>query len=208
MAKKIIVIFYRAVWGDKHWLDNAISIWTGLISSKNRKVGPYSHVEIWTPYGAPNSCYDSTFELRGNFYNGDCWTSTMRGEDNGTVKRPAYTVIKNAGRWDYCDIEMNDKDYLRMTVWMQLEVMKNKGYSKRDLLKFFGIGFFADKTKNICSEFCNNAIQQAWGLDDDEVVSPRRLAWKLVKAGYQIRSLNRPDQQDIDNIMNETNRKE
>jgi hypothetical protein len=205
IKKRIRVIFYRAKWGDKHWLDNAISIWTGLISSKNRKVGPYSHVEIWTPSTSSDFINEG---CDGRDYLGMSFTSTMRGKDNGTVSRPAYTVINNPARWDYADIELSDEQYQRVLLWMVFQVTTNTGYSKRDLLKFFGIGFFADKTKNICSEFCNNAIQQAWGLDDDEVVSPRRLAWKLQKAGYQIRSLSRPDQQDIDNIMNETNWKE
>jgi hypothetical protein len=113
----------------------------------------------------------------------------MRGKDNGTVKRPASEVIQNPKRWDYAEIEVTHDDYDRMVLWMKIEVDFNSGYSMRDLFKFFGLGILADKKKNICSEFSNNAIHQAFGIDDDEVVSPRRLAWKLVQAGYVIKPL-------------------
>jgi hypothetical protein len=190
--KKIRVIFYKAKWGDKHWLDNAISIWTGLISAKNRKVGPYSHVEIQTANGAGDFWYiNNSFTPIANHASGTCWTSTMRGKDNGTVKRPADTVINNRARWDYCEIEMDDAWYEKVIAWMTIEVDMNHGYSKRDLLKFFGLGFLADHQKNICSEFCNNAINKRYIMPgESEVVSPRRLAWKLQKAGYQIKPLS------------------
>jgi len=195
MSKRIRVIFYKAKFGDGHWIDNLISSWTWLISSKNKKVGPYSHVEIWTPQStglfkrSDGSEYDGQSRTIQYKTVGTCWTSTTRGENNGTVSRPANKVISNRERWSFCEIEIKEVDYARMLRWMEREVRANNGYSKRDLLKFFGLGFFADNLKNICSEFSLNALHQALVLREKGVVSPRRLAWKLQKAGYQIKEL-------------------
>jgi hypothetical protein len=185
---KIRVIFYKAKWGDGNLMDNLINTWTWLISSKNRTVGPYSHVEIWT------ANEDGVFEVIcmgvPPYWRGDCWTSTMRGKVNGTVKRAASEVIKNVDRWDYCEVEIADEyDYKNLIMWMDLEVLANRGYSKRDIFKFISPIHFPDDERNICSEFCFKACSIAKILKGWGIVSPRRLAWKLVQAGYKIKQL-------------------
>ena len=182
MSKKIRVVFYRAKTGDGHWLDNAINTWTWLISAKNRKVGPYSHVEIWTPD-------DRVFMMDGYRPVGEMWTSTMRGENNGTVSRPANTVIENAERWDYCEIELSEGDYECLIEEMKRNVKENKGYSKRDLWRFFLPFHRNDKSRDICSEFVNDNLYVIGVVNAMDIPSPRRLAWKLKQAGYEIKPL-------------------
>ena len=226
---KIRFLFYRAKFEWRnfiktrriHLVDDAISWWTWF---GNIGTGPYSHVEIWTP--AERGMF-ITHPLKASKLNkievytkihGTCWTSTMRGDNNGTVKRPASEVLKNPKRWDYVEIDIPEDDYSRLIYWMQLEVENNKGYGKRDLLKFFGLGMFADKLRNICSEFTHNAAIVAmlrpfvyliftrtnlphdfytWPIPAQvahlslffEVVSPRRFSRMLVKHGYKIQRL-------------------
>ena len=168
-------LFYKAKRGDGHWLDNGINGWTWLISAKNRTVGPYSHVEI----GHPTSTICDRLNLSDNGY---MTTSTMRGDRNGSVVRPTIDVIQNIDRWDVCEIELEDADYMMMMDYLENEVLQNKGYSKRDCGKFFGLGFLADPKRNICSEISNNALYFADVLDEMGVVSPRRLAYLLEQA--------------------------
>lgn len=206
---KIRVIFYKARWGDKHWLDNAISTWTWLISAKNRKVGPYSHVEIWTPQSTGLFKRSNGSEYNGHSRKirykpvGTCWTSTMRGKDNGTVKRPASEVIQNPKRWDCCEIEVTDGTFSELSYWMGDEVDNNMGYSKRDILKFLSPIHFPDDTRNICSEFVNDALAGCDIIKGMGIVSPRRLAYKLIQAEYTINPMDGPTQQDINNIITE-----
>ena len=197
MSKRIRVIFYKAKWGDKHWLDNAINTWTWLISAKNRKVGPYSHVEIWTPDEDGDFKHPPEHPRAGSAYFagfvGTMWTSTMRGKDNGTVKRPACDVIKNAKRWDYFEIEVSDRQYEHLISCMKIEVDNNMGYAKKDLWKFIlGDRHNPDDSRNICSEFVNNMLYFInVFISGFGIVSPRRLAYKLIQAGYTAQPLDR-----------------
>lgn len=184
---KIRILFYKAKRGDGHWIDNAIDIWTWLISPKNRTVGPYGHVETGHPTTEPSEFEQSLVDLENDGYMS---TSTMRGINNGSVMRPTKTVIENIDRWDVCEIEIEELDYRAMMQYLINEVHQNKGYSKRDILKFFGLGIFADKTRNICSEIVNNALYFAGVLDEMGVVSPRRLAYLLKQKGCEIKPLS------------------
>ena len=194
---KIKIIFYKPRFGDGHWLDNAISLWTWLISAKNRKVGPYSHVEIWTPdfTGLFRRSGGTVYlaDTREVCYKrvGKCWTSTMRGKDNGTVKRPAREVIQNPKRWDVCEVEVTGEQYTHLLSCMKIEVDSNIGYAKKDLLKFIvGVWHDPDESRNICSEFVNNMLYFTNVLTDHCIVSPRRLAYKLIQSGYEIKPMN------------------
>ena len=165
---KIRFLFYRAKFEFRsflktrriHLVDDAISWWTW---SGNIGTEPYAHVEVWTPaikenvYAFENPFVAGTPPNKFFPLLGTCWTSTMRGENNGTVKRPASEVIKHPERWDYVEIDIPEDDYNRLIYWMELEVENNKGYGKRDIGKFVGLGFLADPERNICSEFTHNA---------------------------------------------------
>jgi hypothetical protein len=185
---KIRIIFYKAKWGDGSFIDNAINIWTWLISAKNREVGDYAHVEVHEA-DERGVFIGIDHLLKTETVYGTCWTSTMRGEDNGTVKRDAHTVLKHPDRWSYCEVEVSEAEMAIGLAYMTKEVCNNKGYSFKDTGKFFGLGILADKSRNICSEFCNNFAVKARILTGWGVISPRRLAYKLKQAGYEIKPL-------------------
>ena len=177
---KIRVLFYKAKWGDKSIVDNLISLWT---RSK------YSHCEIWiaTDEGLFENAYERFAE--GFQYWGTCYTSTMRGDHNGTVKRDACGVLKNPDRWDYIEEEVIAQVYATLIIWMNLVVEQNEGYSMWDLLKFLSPVHFPDNNRYICSEFCNDAI---WYILDNwkgGIISPKRLHIKLTKLGLETVSL-------------------
>ena len=122
-----------------HLIDDGISWWTWLF---NPWTPPYSHQET----GAK---VDGVEWL---------WTSTMRGEDNGTVSRPASTVFKYPKRWEYIEFEVTDESFEAAKAWADERVKNNKGYSKRDLLRFAMPLWMlkklkiADPDREICSE--------------------------------------------------------
>ena len=156
--KTIRIEYYLAKW-DKHIVDDAISIWTGIW---NWGTPPVSHVEGVTD--------------AGNMY-----TSTMRGEENGVVKRPIKDVIQNPDRWRVQEIILEDEDYWQMICWMNAELMTNKGYDTWTLLKFFlPFGRKSSNKKFICSEFVQEALVMAGFFSKRKLWSPRRL-WKEIE---------------------------
>lgn len=214
---KVRFLFYKARFEFRNFLktrqirlvDDAISLWTW---PWNIGTGPYAHCEVWLP----NFRGDFKIVIRwSSDYSGTCYTSTLRDNYKGTCKRPASEVLKHPERWDYVEIEIEEKDYERLVYWMDLEVENNQGYGKLDILKFFGLGMFADKLRNICSEHGHNAGVIAmvkrffkpktalprdfyvWPIPNQvaylslsfNVVSPRRLARILKKAGHKIKRL-------------------
>jgi len=155
------VIWQERRWNLKKW---GKAVWDFI------KRG-YSHTEIWKPdakgmfINLPESLHTKplTNWFKADVYTGTCYTSTMGQARNknappedGTVKRPACGVLKHPERWDYAEVDLESKDFDRLIYWIDLEVENNLGYSKRDTLKFFGLGFLADKLRNICSEFDHN----------------------------------------------------
>jgi hypothetical protein len=177
--KKIRVLFYvtpKFKW--KYRINWLISLWT---RSK------YSHCEIHTPdaneqFGV--MWVDGHYEAFGDMY-----TSTMRGDHNGTVKRPASEVLDKPEHWEYIEVEACDSGYAYMVHWMDDAVACNKGYSMWDLLKFASPIHFPDNNRNICSEFCNDAL---WYILCDwkgGIISPKKLHKKLSKLGYETKEL-------------------
>ena len=179
--KRIRLCFHKPKPTD--YLGQGIRFWTWLVSSKNRTVPGYDHVEIWTP-NEMGIFSDAEFEVpKPVWVVGTCWTSTMRGDNNGTVNRPACEIINNPLRWDVYEREITDEQYNMLMAYMELQVSINKGYSFRDIGKFFGLGFLTDAKRNICSEFSNNSLYEGDILDEGGVVSPRRLAYLITKSG-------------------------
>ena len=183
-------LYYRAKFGDGHILDNIIA-WGTMYEGGE----PFSHCEIQTPdengnfvesKRVPIPCPDNKpgcctchYKLVESFV-GTCWTSTMRGDHDGTVKRDASMVLTHPERWWYSEHEVSDGQFNRMIRHMEAEVRDNLGYSKWELAKFIPIlrHFISpDIWRNICSEFCHNAMCVARTFSTFfAIVSPRKLA--------------------------------
>ncbi len=168
---KIKIYFCKAKWGDGHWLENAISAYTGLF---NWGTGSYSHVEL----------EDVQTHMM--------YTSTMRGDAKGVVKRPASEVLKKPGRWDVCEIECEQEDYELMITHADLMVKNNAGCDFKVAMSFFWFWRVHDASKYICSEAVNCWIGwliRKW-IGGDKCPSPRRLSRWLIKKGYKITPIN------------------
>jgi len=185
--KKIRVLFYvtpKFKW--KYLVNWLITIWTWC---------RYSHCELWTPSEAAHNKGDFVNQNRVTRclepcdYYGTCYSSTMRGDDNGTRSADASLVLKHPENWIYFEIPVTDEQYSLLTTEMTHDVIYNEGYSRWDLLKFISPIHFPDSKRNICSEAVNNwlvtiGILKGWGI-----VSPKKLYKKLRKIGYKSESL-------------------
>lgn len=204
MSKKIRAVFYEARWFDGHAIDTAIYLWTGLF---NRYRSKDSHCSLWTPdEGGQFSSRVHSNMVRGTMgegeedwhetaYWGTCYTSTMRGENNGVVSRPAYKVFKNPERWCYYEIEISDEEYNSLIGRMVLDIGDNKGYGKRTILKFFNPiekFRFINRKEPICSGRVKAWLRgcakffYAWKPTLD---SPMRLSGRLEKMGFERKRL-------------------
>ena len=202
---KFRTLFYMAG-VDGKLVDNGIAAWTQLIHSwrllnKEQRaiiLKGFSHEEIWLPdeRGSFEFGYFRIYHDR-HYYNGTCYTSTMgqlrdknAPASNGTVKRPASEVLKHPGRWCFAEFEIRASSYTLLEAYLKREVANNRGYGKKDIGKFFGLGFMSDPNRNICSELGNNAMITADILEGlFRVVSPLMSALLVVKAGYKIQEL-------------------
>ena len=181
---KIRVKFYRAE-HDGHLIDDVISGYTKIF---NWNTEPYSHCGIWWP-DADGRFLNEGSDGVGLFFTGFagvCFSSTMRGDANGTVIRPARDVLTHPERWDYCEIEVPDEKALEAMAWAQVEALNNKGYDKLQILGFFFPWRFGRADQNICTEAVGKFLYQALVLDRIWVWSPRRLSAKLIEKGYKI----------------------
>lgn len=188
---KIRILFYKSKFGDGHWIDNAISMWTGIWNwfTKN-----YAHCEVWIPDGPFfGKSVSQVLCPQDAGFCGTTYTSTMRGENDGVVERSASEVLKNPSRWDYYEIEINEAAYQEMIYNMDFEVNNNKGYDKPSIVKFFN-PFSRKPTleKFICSEFVHWSLFCANIFCKPELLSPRRLSKRLEKLGYEAKSLCQP----------------
>lgn len=183
---KIRVLLYRARF-DGHLLDDFISLWTGIF---NWGTGPYSHAEIWIPSISGSFNVGCGFSSGGcPVYEGTCYTSTMRDDVNGVVKRPAAQVLKHPERWDYIEIEVDKTIYDMAVTWMNKTVDSNPGYDIKCILSFFWFRRWHRSRKFICSEFCERVLWRLYIFDRIRCPSPRRLSRWLVQKGYKINHL-------------------
>ena len=129
-------------------------------------------------------------------YVGTCYTSTMRGDNNGTVSRPAREVFTHPERWEYIELEVTDESFKAAKAWADARVAMKWSYSKRDLLRFVMPLWLlkklklADPDREICSEhgegwatrlvFLTREVRKylLWG---ELIRSPRRLWRDLVR---------------------------
>ena len=163
------------------WLNWSISIWTGLF---NKGTPPYSHSEIWFHREDRfKSKVDETV------FTGECFTSTMRGDVNGTVLRSAYMVVKHPERWEYFEISVEDNVYDQVYTKAKTAALANEGYDKPALLSFFFPVRFGSGVKDICSEVTYRALCWAGIFKKPAMPSPRRQARWLMDLGYEIHQL-------------------
>jgi len=177
---KMRVLLYRTPWKLK-----AKYIVNWLISA--RTLSKWSHIEVQDPdangqFGVLWS--DGHYEAFGT-----CYTSTMRGDDNGTVVRDASEVLDHPENWDFYEIELSDDQYAGILDWMDKAVRNNYGYATWDILKFISPIHFQDHKRNICSEFVNNALWIVAFFKSPGIISPGAVAKKLTKLGLKVQSL-------------------
>jgi len=212
--KKFRVLFYKAKFGDKKWIDDGISIYTTFWNVLGLAFEPklawqvfrrrYSHVEIWLPDegGFFVKCistgwiakHDNDKVIISKEICGQCFTSTMRGDDNGTVIRPASEVLTHPERWDYIEIiEPYDHVYKEAVKWAYQQVHRNQGYNKRTILDFFNPFRRTRKSgkdeKNICSVAVEGFLWKLGMFENWMIWSPVKLWWKLYKQGRKTKSL-------------------
>ena len=206
--KKIRALFYitpKFKW--KYIVNWLISIWTWC---------RYSHVELQTP--DENGVFTELMErwvpaidVRGNadttghvkqcerklFGRGTCYSSTMRGDDNGTRKADAALVLKHPENWDYIEIPVTDEQYKVLIWWLEQKVAANKGYAKRDIWKFVIGGIHKpDDERDICSELGNNGLVIIFKILGFGIVKPKKLYKKLITEGYTVKTLIRKEKKD------------
>jgi hypothetical protein len=185
--KIIRLLFYIPRFGDGHALDNAIYLWTKIWNRKAPTMLRCSHAEIWTPgYEMGFTWQDKQGKHQ---FAGDCWTSTMRGEDNGTVRRAAADILKHPDRWFYFEIEV--REYERLYESMERKVKFNQGYDVWTIMSFFWVRRYTSRPGQICSEFSHEALlgfpsnmRLRVALAHLTCPSPLRLAYTVFRAGH------------------------
>ena len=210
--KKVRFVFYIAKFEWRNFLkgrkirlvDDGISLWTGLFNWWTPK---YSHMSVWKQEGRSRFRICPLVAKEGVIvtapaFTGTCYTSTMRGDDNGTVKRPASEVFRDPRRWEYIEFQVTDESFEEAKTWADDRVAMKWSYSKRDLLRFAmplwmlkGLKL-ADPDREICSEHGEgwairlkhkyfpetHRIEKACPLLDKILIrSPRRLWRDLVR---------------------------
>jgi hypothetical protein len=180
-----ILLYVTPKFKWKYKVNWLISLWT---RSK------YSHSEAWeaTPKGdfaLEHMDYPNPYGITETYYVGTCYTATMRGDDNGTVKRDASEVLDHPKHWVYFEIEVNETAHAAAMAYAEYEVKNNRGYGRWDLLKFFSPWHFPDSKRNICSEFCNNFLYYAGIFKKKGIISPGKLDKMLIELGYESKEL-------------------
>ncbi len=193
----------RELWyiNPKKLLNRLIAATTWL---PNMDTEPVSHTEVWEP-GKNGNFIEITYTPRygdipphdpGIIYLGQCWTSTTRGDANGTVVRPASEVLDHPENWLYTEHEVDYGHFLHARDNATRRVARNKGYSWRDLGRYImplwflkGTGL-ADNGREICSEHVETWNVDMGVLDEKLLRSPRRLCKAIVlKTGSPLRRL-------------------
>ncbi len=195
----------REVWyvNNKKLLNRAIAAATWL---PNMGTEPVSHTELWEP----NT--NDFFQFPENYYSGDgtraddwpyagqCWTSTTRkthlGDKAGTKVRPASQVLDHPENWYYTEHRVDGRLFYNAMQSAHIRVIKNEGYSFRDLPRFImplwllKATRLADNGREICSEHVAQWLVDMGVLDKNTIPSPRRLCKQVVLAtGQPLRRL-------------------
>ncbi len=134
--KKFRVIFFKAPsigYLFKHPFAGLIAVRTWSM---------YVHVELQVPHelceyfrNTDNGLVGYKVDATERFAKGTCYTSTLRDGYNGACKRPASEVMHNPGRWEYKEYTCNNEDYELMIHWLDKQVLENKGYDVKGVVK-------------------------------------------------------------------------
>ena len=152
--KNIRVLFYKAS-KDGKWLDDAISVWTGLW---NWGTPPYSHVEL-------------QFLDRM----GVCFSSATRGKFTGVRFELPEIVLKHRSRWDYIEKAVSDKEEVRL--FEAAKDIVGAGYDYWGIFGFLIPWHVQDKKRFYCSESVDYCLHKAGIFPNrHNPVSPRRLS--------------------------------
>ena len=147
---------------DGKWLDDAISIWSGLF---NWGTPPYSHTEI---------------EL-----NGMCFSSATRGDGFvGTRFAAAGHVLRHPERWDTYAFD-EAAHYMRECMERADEIAGQKYFYLGIALDYFlplgWLGYFTGK--GLKQWYCSQAVYYVL-TGKRTRISPRRLTRWLLKNGF------------------------
>lgn len=184
--KKVRDVFFVAKIDGK-WLDDGISIWTWILAAVSlgwdRLKYGFSHQEKWFPNR------DGVFEFLGVPV-GECFSSTTRGDAEGVRFAPAAKVLKHPERWLVIEREVTDGEYYEMLWAARREIGKKYDYWGLVTGFFMMAKFLQNDKKWYCSDICMY-LDFVAGLLKKRlwIVSPRRAAAILVKAGNVIRPL-------------------
>ena len=185
---KIRFLVYRA--SQERWniVGHAIALWTAILPCNwGRWKYWYSHVEVWFPDedAGFEKCYDGIDLLRPA---GECFSSTTRGDAEGTRFIPANELLKHPERWDYIECECPRPEFMEtVRVWCQAQ--EGKPYDFKGLFGFFWPWNIDNKNKWYCSELCAYTACLLRLLPLYERISPRRLAAKLAKKYHEPKRL-------------------
>lgn len=195
---------YLASRQDKHWVDDGISLYTGLMPW-NWGTPPVSHTEV------------------GYWLDGDLWffSSTSRKElsgKNGTRWIKGAVLLRNPERWKLQEKalgKIGDLAYKTMSRISRANQLIGLGYD------FYGVGadfvnpfrvFFKKRLPDVIGRlkkiYCSKAVH-AVQTGIVVVYSPRRKYKWAKKNGYKVIKDTAlylgPTQQDIDNIIKTVN---
>ena len=174
---KFQVVVYQARFFDGTIIDNGISLHTGFWNGlgwfirypkeffKTLKLLLYriAHIEI------------------RRLDTGECFTSTMRGDNNGTVIRHEKDVLTDKTRWKAITLEVEDSIFNYAWENAKQEAMNNKGYDKKCIGGFFLPWRLHSIYKNICSEAVQKFLKWCGFFRSYHVWSPLRLVWKILR---------------------------
>lgn len=136
----------------------------------------FSHMELWIP------------DENGNFYNGQCFSSTTRGDWNGVRFAPASEVLKHPERWSYIEGEVEN---FRCEVAIEeARKLVGKAYDYGYILSFLQ-PFIVQKEKAwACSEICDwFAYLCRIFPKKHRRISPRRFAYILSRIWGELKQL-------------------
>jgi len=149
----------------------------------------YSHEEIWLPNedGFFNSPWVQEADIKIHYYD-KCFSSTTRGDAEGVRFAPASEVLKHPERWDYVECIVGDDAYEGFKA--EADKLVGKKYDFLGIFGFLNPFPVHSKMKWYCSEICNWA-KKLLGITrkKSKRISPRKSAYKMVKAGYELKSL-------------------
>ena len=180
---------YHTSKGEKFFsIGRWIIGWTwflGLFYGKWKSL-PYnfSHEELWIPD-----------EEQGYFWGidgwqGQCFSSTTRGDAEGVRFAPASEVLKHSERWSYIEFEVNEALYADILVFMEMHAKWKTKYDFAGIMGFVVPLTPQDDDKWYCSELCNYIKAELNAISEySEPISPRRSAYELAKIWGEPKSL-------------------